>query len=103
MNRASYQKQAKLLQSLLIPLGPWHSVSMDFITSLPELQGYDAIFVMVRPIQQVNTHGANYRNCNHIRDCKAVSQCMVEASWVAKNDCVGSKFKIHKCILEELL
>ena len=47
MNRASYQKQAVLLQPLPIPPKPWHSVSMDFITSLPELQGYDAIFVMV--------------------------------------------------------
>ena len=47
MNRASYQKQAGLLQPLPIPPRPWHSVSMDFITSLPESQGYDAIFVMV--------------------------------------------------------
>ena len=47
INRASYQKQAGLLQPLSIPPEPWHSVSMDFITSLPELQGYDAIFVIV--------------------------------------------------------
>lgn len=47
LNRASYQKQAGLLQPLPIPPGPWHSVSMDFITSLPESQGYDAILVMV--------------------------------------------------------
>ena len=47
MNRASYQKQARLLQPLPIPPRPWHSMSMDFITSLPESQGYDAIFVMV--------------------------------------------------------
>ena len=47
INQASYQKQAGLLQPLPIPRGPWYSVSMDFITSLLELQGYDAIFVMV--------------------------------------------------------
>ena len=47
LNRASYQKQAGLLQPLPIPPGPWHSVSMDFITSLPESQGHDAILVMV--------------------------------------------------------
>ena len=47
MNRASYQKQVGLLQPLPILPGPWHCVSMDFITSLSELQGYDAIFVMV--------------------------------------------------------
>jgi hypothetical protein len=33
LNRASYQKQAGLLQPLLIPLYPWHSISMEFITS----------------------------------------------------------------------
>ena len=47
MNRASYQKQAGFLQPLPIFPGPWYSVSIDFITSLPELQGYDAKFVMV--------------------------------------------------------
>ena len=53
MNRASYQKQAGLLQLLPILLGPWHSVSMDFIISLPESQGYDAIFVMVDRFSKV--------------------------------------------------
>ena len=47
MNGASYQKQARLLQPLPIPRGPWHSVSMSFIIGLQELQGYDAVFVMV--------------------------------------------------------
>ena len=47
MNRASYQKQAGLLQPLPIPSGPWYSISMDFIISLPESQGYNAILVMV--------------------------------------------------------
>lgn len=37
LNWASYQKQAGLLQSLPIPPDLWHSVSMDFITSLLEL------------------------------------------------------------------
>ena len=30
-----------------IPPWPWHSMCMDFITNLPESQGYDAILVMV--------------------------------------------------------
>ena len=47
MNQASYQKQTGLLQPLPILPGPWNSVSMDFITSFPESQGYDAIFMMV--------------------------------------------------------
>ena len=47
LNRASYQKQAGLLQPLPILPRPWHSVSMDFITRLPKSQGYDDILVMV--------------------------------------------------------
>ena len=32
---------------LLIPERPWMSVSMDFITQLPQLQGYNGIMVVV--------------------------------------------------------
>jgi hypothetical protein len=41
------KKQGGLLRPLPIPPGPWHCICMDFITSLPEPQGYDAILVMV--------------------------------------------------------
>jgi hypothetical protein len=47
LNRTSYKKQTGFLQPLPILPGPWYSVSMDFITSLPESQDYDAILVMV--------------------------------------------------------
>jgi hypothetical protein len=47
VNRTSYQKQGGLLRPLPIPSGPWHCICMDFITNLPEPQGYDAIVVMV--------------------------------------------------------
>src|SRR5437588_11385368 len=33
----------KLLQPLETPTKPWGSISMDFITDLPESNGYDAI------------------------------------------------------------
>ena len=49
VNRASYRKQGGLLQPFLIPPEPWYSMCMDLITSLPELQGYDAILLMVEP------------------------------------------------------
>jgi hypothetical protein len=47
MNRISYQKQCGLLRLLPTPPGPWHCICIDFITSLSEPQGYDAIFMMV--------------------------------------------------------
>jgi hypothetical protein len=47
VNRTSYKKQSGLVQPLPIPSRPWHFWCMDFITSWPEPQGYDAILVMV--------------------------------------------------------
>jgi hypothetical protein len=45
-NRTLNKKQAGLLQPLPIPEGPWESVSMDFMVSLPS-KGFDAIMVVV--------------------------------------------------------
>ena len=38
---------AGLLQPLLIPKQKWESISMDFITRLPKVQGNDFIYVVV--------------------------------------------------------
>jgi hypothetical protein len=46
-NRTLNKKQAGLLQPLPIPEGPWESVSMDFMVSLPPSRGFDAIMVVV--------------------------------------------------------
>ena len=46
-NRAPYQKHVGLLRPLPSLDGPWECVSMDFITSLPESRGSDAIFGVV--------------------------------------------------------
>ena len=46
LNRASYQKQAGLLQPLPILLNPWNDISMDFMTSLLEVQGFEIVLVI---------------------------------------------------------
>jgi len=46
-NRTLNKKQAGLLQPLPILEGPWESVSMDFMVSLPPSRGFDAIMVVV--------------------------------------------------------
>jgi hypothetical protein len=46
-NRTLNKKQAGLLQPLPIPEGPWESVSMDFMVSLPPSRGFDTIMVMM--------------------------------------------------------
>jgi hypothetical protein len=42
-----------LLQSLPIPRQPWSSVSMDFITDLPSLRNFNAIFVFVNQLTKM--------------------------------------------------
>ena len=46
-NKGEMIHPARLLQSLPIPEGKWESISMDFITGLPAVQGKDYIFVVV--------------------------------------------------------
>jgi hypothetical protein len=46
-NRVLNKRQAGLLRPLPIPEGPWESVSMDFMVSLPPSKGFDAIMVVV--------------------------------------------------------
>jgi Integrase zinc binding domain len=40
------EKQVGKLMPNLIPDAPWLDISVDFITSLPKAQGYNAIFVV---------------------------------------------------------
>jgi len=46
-NQTLNKKQVGLLQPLPILEGPWESVSMDFMVSLPPSKGFDAIMVVV--------------------------------------------------------
>ncbi len=46
-NRVLNKKQVGLLWPLPILEGPWESVSMDFMVSLPPSRGFDAIMVVV--------------------------------------------------------
>ena len=52
--KAEYQKQAGLLQPLLIPEWKWHKLGMDFITGLPRTRSsYDSIWVVVDRLTKV--------------------------------------------------
>lgn len=46
-NKNEHAYFARLLQPLPIPTQKWESISMDFITGLPKVQGRDCIYVMV--------------------------------------------------------
>jgi hypothetical protein len=42
-----HKKKFGLYRPLLIPLGPFESISMDFMTCFPKWEGMNAIFVVV--------------------------------------------------------
>ena len=46
-NKGEMSHPASLLQPLPIPEGKWESISMDFITGLPMVQGKDCIFAVI--------------------------------------------------------
>jgi hypothetical protein len=46
-NKSEHTLPAGLLQPLPIPEQKWESISMDFITGLPKVQGKDCIYVVV--------------------------------------------------------
>ncbi|KAH9298290.1 hypothetical protein KI387_029972, partial [Taxus chinensis] len=46
-NKSEHTFPAGLLQPLPIPEQRWESISMDFITGLPVVQGYDRIYAIV--------------------------------------------------------
>jgi hypothetical protein len=45
--KSVHKKKFGLYRPLPIPLGPFESVSMDFMTCFPKRKGMDAIFVVV--------------------------------------------------------
>ena len=46
--KAEHQRPASMLQSLPIPEWKWDSISMDFVSGLPQImRGHDAIWVIV--------------------------------------------------------
>ena len=47
MEKSSHLKEAGRLQPLEIPQRKWDHVAIDFVTGMPEVQGYNAILSIV--------------------------------------------------------
>ena len=52
-NRTQFRKEAGMLRPLPIPTKCWESVSMDFMTHLPESKGFDSIMVVVDRVSKM--------------------------------------------------
>jgi len=64
-NKRTSTKPAGLLQPLHIPVGPWDSVSTDYVTGLPRTPaGHDAILVFVDKADKVCAHCTNDNHCH---------------------------------------
>ena len=90
MNQTSYQKLGGFLP---IPPGPWHCMCMDFITSLPEPQGYDAILVMVKGFPKLAHMVPIVETATALKTSK-----VGEGTTVAKSGCVGLKSKVFSLV-----
>ena len=51
-NKSEHALPAGLLQPLPIPEQKWESISMDFITGLPKVQGKDCIYIVVNRLTE---------------------------------------------------
>ncbi len=62
-----------LLKPLEIPKRPWQSISMDFVTGLPESNGHDAILVVVDRLTKM----AHYIPCKETTDTRQFAQMFI--------------------------
>lgn len=58
---SEWKLPAGLFQPLIVPARPWVSLSMDFITKLPEVDGYINILVVVDRVSKY----ATFIPCKH--------------------------------------
>ena len=63
----------RLLKPLEIPKRPWQSISMDFVTGLPESNGHDAMWVVVDRLTKM----AHYIPCNETTDTRQFAHMFI--------------------------
>jgi len=60
--KSNTTKKNGLMQPIGIPPECWRTILMDFITNLPESDGYDAIMTVVQVIQETSIY-SNLHQC----------------------------------------
>lgn len=82
-------KPAGLLKPIPPPERPWETVTLDFITSLPDSNGHTAILVMVDPLSKM----AKFEPCGNDIDAPTLAECFVRR--------VVSQFGIPRALISD--
>lgn len=72
--KSSRQKYSGLLHPLPVPSGRWTSVTMDFITELPQCEGFDTIMVVV----DRHTKMAHFTPCSKEIDSEQTAKLYID-------------------------
>ncbi|KAL1197121.1 hypothetical protein V5N11_002000 [Cardamine amara subsp. amara] len=62
-DKAENKQPAGLLEPLLVPERPWESVSLDFISALPDSEGFGSIMVIIDRFSKYGSFVACPRDC----------------------------------------
>jgi transposase InsO family protein len=74
MSKPEHTPSPGLLQPLPVPVSPWSSIGIDFITGLPRSEGKDVIMVVV----DCFTKFAHFLPLSHPYTASTVAQCFFE-------------------------
>jgi hypothetical protein len=77
-NKVRNQKPAGLLQPLLNPEGPWLWTQSDFITQLPPLRGFDAIYVIADRLTKM----AHFIPCHTTCTTEQLAELHIRHVWL---------------------
>ena len=86
-DKGTNQKAACLLEPLPIPERPWDSISMDFIVSLPKVEGFSSILVVVDRFFKVCHLHPSFQGVPCREDCRVVRKACGEALGHTKEHC----------------
>ncbi|KAH0603285.1 uncharacterized protein H6S33_007607 [Morchella sextelata] len=76
-SKPNTQGKLGILRPLPIPEQPWQEVSMDFVTGLPESEGYNAIMVVVDRLTKMRY----FLSCNTTINSEDVAQLYLRNTW----------------------
>jgi hypothetical protein len=98
-NKGELTHPAGLLQPLPIPEGKWESISMDFITGLPTVQGKDCIYVVVDRLTKFAHFFAIPTRYTAAQVAELFFREVFRTTWAPQEHCERQRQQIHGWLL----